>query len=111
MKRHLTEQERTFALGYLHEQLYGEGPAFKWVEESGVAHGEVQPFTLYFSKGRGVNQPLPPKPAEYPVPWTSVEEFRKRSAELREALQEQSQSQVEDNVQSTSTEEPDETER
>ena len=61
MKRHLTEQERTFALGYLHEQLYGEGPAFKWVEESGVAHGEVQPFTLYFSKGRGVNQPLPPE--------------------------------------------------
>jgi len=111
MKRHLTEEERAFAIGYMYEQLYGEGPAFKWVEENGVVHAEVQPFTLHFSKSREANQPLPPKPAEYPVPWTSVGEFHKRSTELREALQEQSQSQVEDNVQSTSTEESDEAER
>ena len=111
MRRFLTEQERLFAIGYMHEQLYGEGPAFKWVEGSGVAHMEVQPFTLHFSKSREVNQPLPPKPAEYPVPWTSVEEFRKRSAELRETLHEQPQVQIENNVQPSSTEEPDETER
>jgi len=111
MKRHLTEQERAFAIGYMHEQLYGKGPAFKWVEESGVAHGEVQPFTLHFSKSREVNQSLPPKPAEYPVPWTSVEEFRKRSAELRESLHEQSQPQVEDNDYHGSTGQPGDSER
>jgi hypothetical protein len=85
-KVNLTEQERNFAIGYMYEQLYGEGPAFKWVKESGVAHGEVQPFTLHFSKERGVNRPLPPKPNEYPVPWKSVEEFRARAAELRATL-------------------------
>jgi hypothetical protein len=55
MKRRLTDQEQTFAIGYMHEQLYSKGPAFKWIEESGVARGEVQPFTLHFSKDREVN--------------------------------------------------------
>ena len=97
MKRHLTEEERDFAIGYMHEQLYGGGYATRWIEEQGIPHGDMQPFTLAFSKSREVNQPLPPKQVEYPVPWASVEEFRKRSAELRESLHEESQPQVEDN--------------
>ena len=70
----------------MHEQLSEPGTAFAWVEESGVAHMEVQPFTLHVSLERGVNKPVPPKPEEYPIPWKTVEEFRARSAELREKL-------------------------
>ena len=70
----------------MHEQLSEPGTAFAWVEESGVAHAEVQPFTLHLTLERGTNRPLLPRPGSYPAPWKTVEEFRARSAELREKL-------------------------
>ena len=114
MKRFLTEMETRFAIGYLNEQLEGikeqregvKGPAFTWIEENGLAHGDFQPFTLHLTLTLGVNQLIPPKPDEYPAPWASVEEFRARAAELRATLAEaRSQAEVEWSAARSSTEE------
>lgn len=104
MRRFLTEMETRFAIGYLNEQWEGikepwervKGPAFTWIEENGLAHGDFQPFTLHLTLTLGANQLIPPKPDEYPAPWASVEDFRARAAELRATLAEaRSQAEVE----------------
>ena len=86
VRRFLTERERMFAIGYLQEQWDGvKGPAFTWLEENGLAHRELQPFTLHLSL-EFIRAPTPPALEAYPVPWTSVEEFRARAAGLRATL-------------------------
>ena len=112
MKRHLTQQERRFTLGYLQEQWDGvKGPAFTWIEDHGFPHGEFQPFTLTLTEELGRGNPVPPPEGEYPAPWASAEEFRRRAAELRQALHElQPQAQGEGNVKLSSTDEPNEPE-
>jgi hypothetical protein len=106
MNRFLTRQERQFTLGYLQEQYEGmrqgkvpEGPAFKWMAENGLAHREFQPFTLALTEELGRGSPVPPPEEEYSAPWASIEEFRRRAAELDQAVHGvQRQARVEDNV-------------
>ena len=113
MNRFLTRQERQFTLGYLQEQYEGmrqgkvpEGPAFKWMAENGLAHREFQPFTLALTEELGKGSPVPPPEEEYSAPWASIEEFRRRAAELDQAVHGlQRQARVEDNACPSSIEE------
>jgi len=89
-----------------------QGLAHSWFDENNIPHGRFQPFTLTLAAELGRDAPVPLPEGEYEVPWASVEEFRRRAAELKGALHElQPQAQVEENVQPSSTEELDETKR
>jgi hypothetical protein len=68
------------------DEVIPEGPAFKWMAENGVAHGEFQPFTLALTEELGRGSPVPPPEEEYSAPWASTEEFRRRVGELKRAL-------------------------
>lgn len=114
----LTEQERLFIRGYLYElrsetEKPGGGPACAWLRQNNLADAEMLLFTeRYHLELPTDGEARSARPTEYPVPWASAEEFRRRATELRQALHElQPQAQVEGNVNLSSTEEPDETER
>jgi hypothetical protein len=83
----LTKQERLFIAGYQYELSEDEkGPAtVGWLRKHNLAHSEMQPFTLQLTRELDAEGlPYPERPAEYPIPWASVEEFRVRQEMLRE---------------------------
>lgn len=109
----LTEKERLFVRGYLYElrsetEKPGGGPACAWLKQYNLADAEMLLFTeRYHLESPADGEARSARPTEYLAPWASAEEFRRRAAELKEALHElQPQPQVDDNVQPSSTEEP-----
>jgi hypothetical protein len=79
----LTEAERNFFTNYWCETMaLTRGPALSWLKENGIEVTAIYPFTTLFQKEIDLASG-PTRPDHCVIPWTSVEEFRARSEELR----------------------------
>lgn len=79
----LTDAERIFFANYWYETMaLARGPSMTWLAEHKIEVKAIYPFTTLFQKEYGL-APGFTKPDHCVIPWASVEEFRKRSEELR----------------------------
>ena len=79
----LTNPEKNFFANHWHETMaLRAGSAITWLNGNGIRPNELYFFILQHQKEYHLAKG-PPKPETCEIPWTSAEEFRARSEELK----------------------------